>query len=525
MHNLFSIFFTMTTALTSLGYSMLINAKLVELTGQGLRAQSIALSAFLIGLAFGGFYYSRQNFQKEKKLINTLFVTEALVTLIGTSSLFIIALLTTLYILFINPLSIAPSFISPIVTYSITIPILFMLGAVSGIQLPAILKIFSKEENKVLFLNYTGALIAGPLINYFLDLSIKDSIQVSLFFIFNIINLLILLFYSRVRFKFVYLSTALLLSVVSIKQLDFVQSLQRSVYYMGHSLSETKNIDDFFNLVKKYGKIEHYQTQYQKIDLVTESAIQQTHFDGDFTLYLNRRPQLSTHTIDVYHQSMAEGSFNLNKKIPSTVLILGGGDGLLINNLKNYKQIKRITQVELDSKVLELAKYHPTLSYLNKDTYASQDPRVTVLIDDAINYLRNTKDKFEAIFIDFPFPYNPELLKLFSYEFYSLVEHAVADKGYIVLDFPVFPKESSKQHLSPKILNSVLKAGFNSYFIYGLTQPFLFAKKGIHQIKFEYQSLPISISLGALQNFMDISYLFKEKQTDDYISIFQPERI
>jgi spermidine synthase len=120
--------------------------------------------------------------------------------------------------------------------------------------------------------------------------------------------------------------------------------------------------------------------------------------------------------------------------MPQKILVLGGGDGLINRELLKYPQIKSITHVELDEKMIEVAKTHPVLSYINKG--ALEDPRVKIKIADAYQYIKNTDEKYDAIYIDFPSPVDYDLSKLFSREFYHFVRRSINKNGFAVIDSP-----------------------------------------------------------------------------------------
>lgn len=72
--------------------------------------------------------------------------------------------------------------------------------------------------------------------------------------------------------------------------------------------------------------------------------------------------------------------------------------------------------MDLDPKVVELAKTEQNLVKLNQN--ALNNEKVTILTEDAFQYILQTKEKFDLIIADFPDPKDTYTAKLYSKEFY-----------------------------------------------------------------------------------------------------------
>ncbi|MGK0367533.1 MAG: spermidine synthase [Thermoproteota archaeon] len=154
-------------------------------------------------------------------------------------------------------------------------------------------------------------------------------------------------------------------------------------------------------------------------------------------------------------------------RVPEEVLVLGAGDGLLAEELLKYRKIKKITQIELDPKMIELANTHPLLTQYNH--HSLQNERVNLIIGDAFQFIRNSTKKYDAIYVDFPFPFNFNLSKLFSVEFYKLLYNSINEDGFITLDLPLGRYIKNEIYITEPIKNinaiafSTLKAaGFKT---------------------------------------------------------------
>ncbi len=153
---------------------------------------------------------------------------------------------------------------------------------------------------------------------------------------------------------------------------------------------------------------------------------------NDMRLYLDGGLQFSTRDEYRYTESLVYPTLRNGAR---SVLVLGGGDGLAARELLRQPGIDKIVQVELDPAVIELAR--TTMREANGG--ALDNPRVNVVIDDAMSWLRTphpdlrTPAGFDAVIIDLPDPDTPVLGRLYSTEFYTLVAHVLAPDGLMVV--------------------------------------------------------------------------------------------
>lgn len=164
------------------------------------------------------------------------------------------------------------------------------------------------------------------------------------------------------------------------------------------------------------------QTPYQKLTLTAWK-------ERDFRLYINGNIQFSSVDEHRYHEALVHVPMGL---VPNArdVLILGGGDGLVVRQLQRYPEVERIVMVDLDPRMTEIAKTHELFRRVNEG--AMDDPRLTVVNDDAMTYLMESDRQFDAILIDLPDPNNESLSKLYSQSFYRLVTQRLKQDGVMV---------------------------------------------------------------------------------------------
>ena len=177
----------------------------------------------------------------------------------------------------------------------------------------------------------------------------------------------------------------------------------------------------------------------------------------DMRLYLDGDLQFSTRDEYRYTESLVYPALGAGAR---SVLVIGGGDGLAARELLRQPGIQRIVQVELDPAVVAQAR--TTMRAANAD--ALDDPRVQIVIDDAMTWLREPHPGvvppggFDAVIIDLPDPDNPALGRLYSQEFYGLVSGVLATDGLMVV-------QSGSPYSTPmafwRTVSTVEAAGFS----------------------------------------------------------------
>jgi spermidine synthase len=174
------------------------------------------------------------------------------------------------------------------------------------------------------------------------------------------------------------------------------------------------------------------RTQYQEI-VITEGA-------GDVRLFLNGDLQFSSRDEYRYHESLVHPAMAGRHE---RVLILGGGDGLAAREVLRYPDVRRVVEVELDPKMIELARTDRRLTALNGG--ALDDRRLQVVTADAFTWLRSATERFDVIVADFPDPDDAATAKLYSTEMYDgLRRRVLAPGGRLVVQAgsPYFAREA-----------------------------------------------------------------------------------
>jgi len=161
------------------------------------------------------------------------------------------------------------------------------------------------------------------------------------------------------------------------------------------------------------------QTEHQHLVL-----FEQQHFGK--VLMLDGATQVTTRDEFIYHEMMTHVPILAHGKAEE-VLIVGGGDCGIAEEVLKHKTVKRLTQVEIDASVVEFSKEHfpeftgPVLS----------DRRFDLVIEDGIKYVKETDRRFDVVIVDSTDPQGPGIV-LFSPEFYAGVKRCMKPGGVMV---------------------------------------------------------------------------------------------
>ncbi len=163
------------------------------------------------------------------------------------------------------------------------------------------------------------------------------------------------------------------------------------------------------------------QTPYQRLVM--------TRWRDDYWLYINGNQQFSSYDEERYHEPLVHPALSLAGH-RQEVLILGGGDGLAAREVLKYRAVSRLTLVDLDPAMTELAASHPVLVRLNNN--ALSDPRVEIVHADAFAFLQTDGRLFDVIIVDLPDPNSVALARLYSLNFYRLCKKQLKHGGVLV---------------------------------------------------------------------------------------------
>ncbi|OEU17362.1 spermine/spermidine synthase [Fragilariopsis cylindrus CCMP1102] len=164
----------------------------------------------------------------------------------------------------------------------------------------------------------------------------------------------------------------------------------------------------------------HEQSEYQEI-LVFQSAQYGKVFAIDGILQLTERDAFT------FHEMMSHLPL-FSHRNPEHVLIVGGGDGIVLQEVLRHKEVKKVILVEIDPLVIHASKNY--LKLVPAELY--DDPRVEIIHADAAEYVQDpmNHNMFDIILADTLDPLGPAE-SLFEPEFYEFMHAALRSNGIV----------------------------------------------------------------------------------------------
>lgn len=151
---------------------------------------------------------------------------------------------------------------------------------------------------------------------------------------------------------------------------------------------------------------------------------------------------------------------------PASALVIGGGDGGSAEELFKHPTMNSVVLVELDAKVIEIARTH--LQAVHRG--ALDDSRLELRIEDGLNYVRKvapaTDRRFDLIVLDLTDPIGPAEA-LYSAEFFKDCKALLTPQGAITLHIgaPIFQPQRLLQ------IRDNLRSAFGGVFPYFMYIP------------------------------------------------------
>lgn len=386
-------------------YELIAGTIASYLLGDSITQFSTVIGVYLFSMGIGSFL-SRYI---DKNVAFTFVQVELLIGLVGGSSA------SLLFLLFEH----IDNF--RILLYSLV----SIIGILIGVEIPLLMRIlqerldFKELVSQVFTFDYVGALLASLLFPLVL-VPYLGLIRTS--FLFGLCNIgvaiwTIHIFREQLPWKNSLKSAAAILVVLLVFGFAFADKLT--------GMAEASTYPD--------PVIYSTTTPYQRIVITGNTK--------DLRLFLNGNLQFSSRDEYRYHEALVHPAM-ASLKDPQDILVLGGGDGLAVRELLKYPSVRSITLVDLDKRMIDLFKNQELLTRLNANSL--NNPKVSVIINDAFVWLRTTPQRFDLAIVDFPDPSNYSLGKLYSDTFYKTLKHALKPEGMVVVQStsPYYAKNS-----------------------------------------------------------------------------------
>lgn len=267
-----------------------------------------------------------------------------------------------------------------------------------------------------------------------------------------------------------------------------------------------EKFEDFLGLRLKVEKVLFSgKSEFQTVDVV-ETKGHGKMLLNDGLIMVTERDEFA------YHDMISHVPLFVHPS-PKNVLVIGGGDGGTAREVIRHSSVEKCVMVEIDSMVVDACKAH-----IPQTSCALDDAKIELIIGDGVQYVKDTKMKFDVIIVDSTDPIGPAT-PLFGSEFYQDVYNCLTDNGIVVSQ-----GESSWYAMDiQKSLLDVLNGEFPNTYLYSfsnLTYPgglwsFTFASKELDPIKdfdmsrveqseleFSYYNKELHTACFALPNFV-----------------------
>lgn len=164
------------------------------------------------------------------------------------------------------------------------------------------------------------------------------------------------------------------------------------------------------------------KSKYQKVQLFRT---------GNFgrCLVLDGKIQSAESDEFVYHESLVHPPL-LTHPNPRNVFIAGGGEGATAREVLAHRTVERVVMIDIDQQVVELCKKHLPNHHMG----AFDDKRLDLRFTDALAFLANSPETYDALVLDLPDPVEggPAYL-LYTQNFYRLILSKMNANGVAVI--------------------------------------------------------------------------------------------
>jgi spermidine synthase len=143
-------------------------------------------------------------------------------------------------------------------------------------------------------------------------------------------------------------------------------------------------------------------------------------------LMLDGATQVAGRDEFIYHEMMTHVPIFAHGKAKE-VLIVGGGDCGIAEEVLKHKSVVRLTQGEIDAAVVEFSKEH----FPEFTRAVLGNKRFDLIIADGMDYVAKTERRFDVIIVDSTDPQGPGKV-LFSKKFYAACKRCLTAGGVLV---------------------------------------------------------------------------------------------
>ena len=162
-------------------------------------------------------------------------------------------------------------------------------------------------------------------------------------------------------------------------------------------------------------------TGFQRVEVVHSDVYGRS-------LLLDGKTQSTERDEHIYHETLVHPAL-LSHPNPRDVFIGGGGEGGTLRETLVHNTVENVVMVDLDRQVVELCREHLPQHHQG----AFDDPRTTLVFDDARKYLESSSQQFDVMVMDLvdPLEGGPAYL-LYTEEYYNIARARLKPGGILV---------------------------------------------------------------------------------------------
>jgi len=447
------------TGMASFIYEVAWIRMLSMVLGSSTHSFELMLSAFITGLAIGG-YWIRKHIDKLQDPVGFAGIIQVIMGLLAFSTIFLYGYSFEIMSFFMAALDQTNQgyILFSIVSHAIALLIMLPATICAGMTLPLFTFILYKKGHgeksigQIYSSNTIGA-IFGVIFTVYIGmpmLGLKGAILSGALIDIAIGITLIKMFSSTIISKQsanIIITCCLVIGVATTFFFDFnTKRMASSVFRYGTSELDAKS-DIVFHQDGKTASVTVSNWDNKQVSIMTNGKS-----DASITMAPNLPPTSDESTMTLL------AAFPLSVRPDAkTVANIGFGSGLTTHAALVWPDITRIDTIEIEEAMLEGARY-----FLPKTEKAFNDPRSYIHIDDARTFFSTYQKKYDIIISEPSNPWVSGVSSLFTLEFYDIVKTSLNEDGIFVQWIHIY-------EFNLELLASILKAitaKFDYYSIY-----------------------------------------------------------
>ncbi len=163
------------------------------------------------------------------------------------------------------------------------------------------------------------------------------------------------------------------------------------------------------------------------------------HETGHQNFHVSGKVVASSMQLDMRIQRMLGHVPALMHKNPKTVLVVGCGAGVTAGAFLRHPSVERIVICEIEPKVVEAS----SKWFAEQNYGVLNDPRTTIIFDDARHFLRTTKEKFDVITSDPIHPWVRGAASMYTEEYFEICKQHLNPGGVVTQWVPLYETDEA----------------------------------------------------------------------------------